>query len=81
MQISSSHVITFEQFCFPSCSQDLATQIFFWDKYKRECRAKGVKRNGTCRFVPPALAEWMSGSLALLLYFNIICRPLSFLTV
>lgn len=41
--------------------QDLATQIFWWDFYRRSCRTNGVKP-GTRKFLAPNMAEWLSGS-------------------
>lgn len=47
-----------------SCiAQDFGTQVYFSADYKKACRDHAVKRNGSRKFVPPALAEWMAGAI------------------
>ena len=38
--------------------QDLATQLYWWDHYRRSCRADSVKPQ---KFLRPEMAEWLSG--------------------
>ena len=54
-------------------AQDLATQIYCWDQYKRLCKENGVERG---RHLTPTVAEYFSGFWAcisshLLLVFKI----------
>ena len=41
-----------------TCLQDVATQIYFWSDYKKECNSKILKRG---KFLNPIVAEFMAG--------------------
>jgi len=40
------------------CAEDLATQVYFWDAYKRACRLARTRRG---KFVSPDVAEFLVG--------------------
>ena len=41
--------------------QDLATQVYWWDHYRAECKRLGMPRG---KFLSPAIAEHLSGFLS-----------------
>jgi len=40
--------------------QDCGTQVFWWGRYRRECKTHGVNLRER-HFVPPMFAEWVAG--------------------
>lgn len=44
----------------PSLKQDLASQIYYWDAYKQQCKIDGRQRG---RILSPAVGEYLAGPL------------------
>ena len=44
------------------CAKDLATQVYFWDAYKRACKLARTRRG---KFVSPDVAEFLVGGWAI----------------